>query len=151
MKNYWQHKWQAGVTFVELMIVIVIIGIIASTAYPLYTQYVVRAKRVTGTGMLLQVADRQQQFCMDNKGYAASLESLGFTGNPFMMNDQGAVVADDDAERIYSIELSNTSATSFTVTAEPQEVQAEKDTKCGSLTLTHAGDKGQSGSSTNCW
>jgi Tfp pilus assembly protein PilE len=88
---------------------------------------------------------------MDNKGYAASLESLGFTSNPFMMNDQGAVVAADDAERIYSIELSNTSATSFTLTAEPQEVQAEKDTKCGSLTLTHAGDKGQSGSGTNCW
>jgi type IV pilus assembly protein PilE len=61
------------------------------------------------------------------------------------------VVAADDAERIYSIELSNTSATSFTVTAEPQEVQAEKDTKCASLTLTHAGDKGQSGSGTNCW
>ena len=151
MKNYWQCKRQVGVTFVELMIVIVIIGIIASAAYPLYTQYVVRAKRVTGTGMLLQVADLQQQFFMDNKGYAASLESLGFTSSPFMMNDQGAVVADDDAERIYSIELSNTSATSFTVTAEPQEVQAEKDTKCGSLTLTHAGDKGQSGSGTNCW
>ncbi len=151
MKNFWQHKRQAGVTLIELMIVLVIIAIIASASYPLYTQYVVRAKRTTGAAMLLQVADRQQQFFMDNKGYAASLESLGFTSNPFMMNDQGAVVADDDAERIYSIALSNTSATSFTVTAEPQENQAEKDTTCGSLTLTHAGDKGQSGSGTNCW
>ena len=151
MKNFWQHKRQAGVTLIELMIVRVISAIIDSASYPLYTQYVVRAKRTTGAAMLLQVADRQQQFFMDNKGYAASLESLGFTSNPFMMNDQCAVVADDDAERIYSIALSNTSATSFTVTAEPKENQAEKDTTCGSLTLTHAGDKGQSGSGTNCW
>ena len=151
MKNYWQRKRQVGVTFVKLMIVIVIIGIIASAAYPLYTQYIVRAKRSTGTGMLLQVADLQQQFFMDNKGYAASLESLGFTSSPFMMNDQGAVVADADDERIYSIALSNTSATSFTVTAAPQEMQASRDTKCGSLTLTHAGAKGHSGSGTKCW
>jgi len=150
MKNFWQQKRQAGVTLLELMIVVVIIAIIASASYPLYIQYVVRAKRAAGTSTLLQVADRQQQFFMDNKGYAASLASLGYTSNPFMINDQGAVVAAGDAERIYSIALSNTSATTYTVTAEPQEMQAAKDTKCGSLTLTHAGAKGQSGTSTNC-
>jgi type IV pilus assembly protein PilE len=88
---------------------------------------------------------------MDNKQYASSLESIGYSANPFMMNDQGAVVADADPERIYNISLSDTSATSYTATAEPQEQQAAKDTACGSLTLTHAGEKGQSGASTNCW
>jgi type IV pilus assembly protein PilE len=133
------------------MIVIVIIAIIASAAYPLYTQYVVRAKRSVGTTMLLQVADRQQQYFMDHKRYASSLESLGFTSNPFMMNDQGTLVADGDPKRIYGISLSDTTATTYTATAEPQENQAEKDTQCASLTLTHAGEKGQSGSGTKCW
>jgi type IV pilus assembly protein PilE len=151
MKNFRQSQIQAGVTLLELMIVVVIIAIIASAAYPLYTQYVVRAKRAAGTTMLLQVADRQQQYFMDNKQYASSLESLGYTANPFMMDDQGAVVADADPERIYNIELSDTTATSYTATAEPQEQQAEKDTECGSLTLTHAGEKGQSGAGGNCW
>ncbi len=151
MKNFGRYDRQAGVTLIELMVVIVIIAIIASAAYPLYTQYVVRAKRSVGTTMLLQVADRQQQYFMDHKRYASSLESLGFTSNPFMMNDQGALVADGDPNRIYGISLSDTTATTFTATAEPQENQADKDTKCASLTLTHAGEKGQSGSGTKCW
>ncbi len=151
MKNFRQNDRQSGVTLLELMIVVAIIAIIASAAYPLYTQYVVRAKRAAGTTMLLQVADRQQQFFMDNKQYASSLESLGFSANPFMMNEQGAVVADADPQRVYNISLSDTSATSYTATAEPQEQQAEKDTECASLTLTHTGEKGQSGGGTNCW
>ena len=151
MKNFGQYDRQAGVTLIELMIVIVIIAIIASAAYPLYTQYVVRAKRSVGTTMLLQVADRQQQYFMDHKRYASSLESLGFTSNPFMMNDQGALVADSDPNRIYGISLSDTTATTYTATAEPQENQAEQDTQCASLTLTYAGEKGQSGSGTKCW
>ena len=151
MKNFGRYDRQAGVTLIELMIVIVIIAIIASAAYPLYTQYVVRAKRSVGTTMLLQVADRQQQYFMDHKRYASSLESLGFTSNPFMMNDQGTLVADGDPKRIYGISLSDTTATTYTATAEPQENQANKDTQCASLTLTHAGEKGQSGSGTKCW
>ncbi len=146
-----QYDRQAGVTLIELMIVIVIIAIIASSAYPLYTQYVVRAKRSVGTSMLMQVADRQQQYFMDNKRYASSLESLGYTSSPFMMNDEGKLVGDADPKRIYDISLSDTSATSYTATAEPQENQADKDTKCMSLTLTHTGEKGHSGSGTNCW
>ena len=151
MKYFKSNKMQAGVTLLEMMIVVVIIAIIASAAYPLYTQYVVRAKRAAGTTMLLQVADRQQQFFMDNKQYASSLESLGYSASPFMMDDQGRLVADGDPERVYNISLSDTSATSYTATAEPEEQQAEKDTECGSLTLTHAGEKGQSGAGTNCW
>ena len=151
MKNFGRYDRQAGVTLIELMIVIVIIAIIASAAYPLYTQFVVRAKRSVGTTMLLQVADRQQQYFMDHKRYASSLESLGFTSNPFMMNDQGALVADGDPNRIYGISLSDTTATTYTATAEPQGNQADKDSHCASLTLTHAGEKGQSGSGTKCW
>ena len=142
MNNYRQIDRQSGVTLLELMIVVVIIGIIASAAYPLYSQYVVRAKRAAGTTMLLQVADRQQQYFMDNKQYASSLESLGYSANPFMMDDQGALVPIADPDRVYNISLSDTSATSYTATAEPQEQQAENDTECASLTLTHTGEKG---------
>jgi type IV pilus assembly protein PilE len=133
------------------MIVVVIIAILATSAYPLYLQYVVRAKRAAGTSTLLQVADRQQQFFMDNKQYASSLESLGYSSSPFMVDDQGAVVGAGDPDRIYEVSLSDTSTTTYTATAEPQESQADNDPKCASLTLTHAGEKGHSGSGTNCW
>ena len=48
---------QSGVTLIELLIAIVLLSIIAASAYPSYTQYVVRAKRTAGKSVLLQVAD----------------------------------------------------------------------------------------------
>jgi type IV pilus assembly protein PilE len=151
MHNFRRYGRQSGITLLELMIVVVIIAIIASSAYPLYVQYVIRAKRAAGTSMLLQVADRQQQYFMDNKSYASSLESLGFSASPFMMDEEGKLVPAADDDRIYEISLSDTSATTYTATAEPQLQQAEKDTQCASLTLTHSGEKGHTGGGTKCW
>jgi len=142
---------QTGVTLLELMIVVSIIAIIAAVSFPSYVQFVVRAKRAIGTSMLLQVADRQQQFFMDNKRYAASLTSLGFASDAIMLGDDGQVVADGDDDRIYGLALTNPTATSYTITATPQLKQAENDTLCGDLTLTNAGAKGQSGYGDNCW
>ena len=151
MNDFRQYARQSGVTLLELMIVVVVIAIIATSAYPLYVQYVVRAKRAAGTSMLLQVADRQQQYFMDNKSYASSLENLGFSASPFMMDEEGKLVPAADDNRIYEISLSDTSATTYTATAEPQLQQAEKDTQCASLTLTHTGEKGHTGGGTKCW
>ena len=51
--------------------------------------------------MLLQVADRQEQFFADNKRYATNLTQLGYVANGFMIDDQGAYVVDGDANRLY--------------------------------------------------
>jgi len=142
---------QGGVTMIELMVVLVIVSIIATVAYPSYTQFVVKSKRGAGSSMLLQVADRQQQFFMDNKQYAAVLTNLGFPSDPFMISDDGSFLGASDSDRVYNVSLTNVTATTYTVTATPQLTQASKDTKCGNLTLTHAGVKGQSGSSGDCW
>jgi type IV pilus assembly protein PilE len=146
-----RQKRQKGVTLIELMIVVVIIAIISAFAYPSYTQFVVRAKRTAGTSMLLQIADRQQQFFMDNKRFAANLTRLGYAADTVMIDEDGAVVADGDADRIYNISVSAVTATTYTLTATPQLVQASKDTKCGSLTLSDAGVKGYSGGGAECW
>lgn len=154
---YWKNlrskmpQKQAGVTLLELMVVVVIIGMISAFAYPSYMDFVVRAKRGAGKSILLQVADRQQQFFMDNKRYATTLTQLGFPSNPFFVADDGAFVGAGDTARVYGVALSNTTATTYTVTAAPQQIQAEKDTYCASLSLTHTGTKGQSGSAQNCW
>ena len=71
---------QRGITLLELMIVVVIIAIIASIGYPSYMRYVVNTKRTAATSTLLQVADRQQQFFMDNKRFAADLIRQGAIG-----------------------------------------------------------------------
>ena len=142
---------QRGVTLIELMIVVVILSVIASIAYPSYTQFIIRAKRNAATTMLLQVADRQQQYFMDNKRYAANMTSLGYDNATVMISDDGNIITSGDDQRIYGISLSNTTATTYTLNATPQLRQAEKDTTCGTLTLTHSGQKSQVGSGDNCW
>ncbi len=73
-------NFQRGLTLIELLIVMVIVAIIGAVAYPSYIEHVVKTKRTAATSMLLQVADRQQQFFMDNKAYTANLTNLGFRG-----------------------------------------------------------------------
>ncbi len=145
------HRSQSGVTLIELLIAIVLVSILAASAYPSYTQYVVRAKRTAGKSVLLQVADRQQQYFMDNKSYANSLTALGYQENPFMVGDDGDYVALADDDRVYMIILAAPTATTYTLTAVPQMMMASKDTKCGTLSLSSTGQKGSSGGSSRCW
>jgi type IV pilus assembly protein PilE len=142
---------QKGVTLMELMIVVVIIGIIAAIAYPSYTQFIAKTKRAAGTSVLLQIADRQQQFFMDNKQFATKFTSLGYASDAMMVNEDGTIVTASDSRRTYKIALSGASATAYTVEAIPQLVQASKDADCGTMTLTNSGVKGHSGSGDNCW
>ena len=141
---------QRGVTLIELMIVAAIVAIIFAFAYPSYERYIVRSKRAVAQNALLQVADRQQQFFMDNKRFAADLTNLGYTANPFVIDDEGATTVAGDVNAVYSLALSNVTATTWTVTAAPLNAQLSRDTNCGSLTLTQAGVKGSSAGG-DCW
>jgi len=145
------NKRQSGVTLMELMIVVAIISMVAAVAYPSYTQFIVRSKRAVATGMLMQIADRQQQFFMDNKRYAGSLTSLGYADDSIMIDEEGAVVPTADGGRVYNVRISASNVVTYELTATPQLKQAEKDTDCGNLTLTHTGKRGYSGSGGNCW
>ena len=144
---------QRGVTLIELLIVLIIIALIASFAYPSYRAYVVDTKRTAATSILLQVADRQQQFYMDNKRFTNDLTNLGFANNPLVIADDGSVMANAASPAsTYSVSLSNVAATTFTVTAAPLHGQAAGDADCGSLTLNQAQLKGASGGGGNdCW
>ena len=142
---------QSGVTLIELLIAIVLLSIIASAAYPSYTQYVVRAKRTAGKSMLLQVADRQQQYFMDNKRYANALNTLGFQENPFMVGSDGDYVTMGDNERVYMIAMAAPTPTTYTVVAIPQMIMASKDNKCAVLFLLSTGQKGSTGGGDKCW
>ncbi|MDD5384642.1 MAG: type IV pilin protein [Gallionella sp.] len=62
-------KTQKGFTLVELMIVVVIIGILASFAMPAYNDYVTRGKLVEGTSALSDGRVKMEQFFQDNRTY----------------------------------------------------------------------------------
>lgn len=142
---------QRGFTLVETMVVIAIIALLASIGYPRFTTYLTRAKRATAKSFMLIVADRQEQYFLDNKQYAAGLTDLGYAQNTVALDNNGVVTVVTNPARTYLVDLSNTSATTFTVDAAPELSQAAQDINCGTLTLTHTGLRGHSGAGTKCW
>ncbi len=151
MNMTFRQTKQRGFTLLELMIVVVIVGVISAVAYPSYMRYVVNTKRTAATSILLQVADRQQQFFMDNKTYTADLTNLGFPASPLVVGDDGRSLASGDAMSVYTIAMSNVAVTTYTITATPLNAQLTRDTKCGALTLDQSLAKGAGGAVADYW
>ncbi len=69
-------KRNKGFSLIEIMIVVAIIGILSAIALPSYSKYIVKARRADAQTFLLDVAQRQQQYVMDARTYAADIAEL---------------------------------------------------------------------------
>lgn len=136
---------ERGFSLIELMIVVVIIGVLASLAVTTYSRYVVKTNRAAAASVLLGIANRQEQYFLDAREYAANMATLGVSPPP------------EVAEHYTIATTANNGATppTFQVTATPisGSSQATRDTKCATLTLTSAGVKSISGTGSvqDCW
>jgi len=142
---------QWGMTLIELLIAIVIVGLLASIAVPSYNNFIYRSQRSVGNAELLEVLARQEQFYLNTKQYATNLTTLGYSANPYYVNSEGESSTAGDS--IYKIQLASGATTSaFTLEADPQNGQAS-DATCGKLTLSSVGIKGENGSGgvSDCW
>jgi len=98
------RKKMAGITLLELMIVVVIVALLAALSYPNYREYVTRAKRNEAMAALLKLATSQEKFYLQNQTFTDDLALLGFAsdltdsetyrltvgGNPDLANDFSA-------------------------------------------------------------
>jgi type IV pilus assembly protein PilE len=62
-------RMQEGYTLIELMIVVAIIGILATIVIPSYTDYVKRGKAAEATSTLADLKSRMEQCFQDKKDY----------------------------------------------------------------------------------
>lgn len=77
--KYSSEQKNAGFTLIEMLMVVAIIGILLAIAVPAYNAYIVRAHRAAAQQFLLDVAQREEQYLLDNRQYAATLAALGMT------------------------------------------------------------------------
>jgi type IV pilus assembly protein PilE len=142
---------QSGFTLIELMIVVAIITILAAVGYPSYTDYVMRSHRQAAKNAIFQIADRQEQFFLDNRSYAATLMALGYPANVIGLKRDGQLTTSADPDRTYILAMGAPTATTYTLAAVPQLVQAGRDTDCAILFMTQSGDRDATGPSEECW
>lgn len=143
---------QAGFTLIELMIVVVVVAILAALAFPQYRDYVVRSNRAVAKSLLVQVADRQEQFFTDRKTYATDMTDLGYpAANTIFVDRGGNPTAADPGDALFQVVLSNAGATTFTLTATPRNAQAADDTKCTAMAVNQAGQRTSTPAGSDCW
>ncbi|MBI3575494.1 MAG: type IV pilin protein [Gammaproteobacteria bacterium] len=141
-----------GITLIELMIVVVIIGILSAIAYPAYQDQVRKSQRSDGKAALQALATRLEQFYLDNKQYTSTLSSLGYTavGSTFYSTESYYALA------VTTSTVSCPAATCYQLNATAQAKGGQNnDTTCYTLTLDSTGAKGSKNSggtiTYGCW
>jgi len=68
-----------GFTLIELMIILAIIAILTSIAYPAYTSSIVKGKRAEGRAALAELMQQQERYLTQNNVYFTFANSGGTT------------------------------------------------------------------------
>jgi len=133
-----KHR-QQGVSLIELMVVVAIVGLLASIAIPTYRAYVVRANRADAKVAILQTAQALERCYTNSSPYAYNAATCTVPATSTL------------ASGTYRIDVVATAVT-FVISGVPIGGQAD-DLKCGTFRLTAAGTQTVSGTSAaaECW
>lgn len=128
---------QAGVTLIELMVVIAIIGIVSAVALPAYNQHVLKSNRSNAQAILLETAQFMERYYTANNSYVnaavpTAVVPKGATGSAIKYNVSFSVTP---------------TASAYTVQAVPANGQTSD--SCGTLTVSQTG--AQTPTTAGCW
>ena len=133
------YQKMQGITLMELMIVVIIVGILAAVAYPNYRDFAARAKRNEAKAALLKIATNQERFYLNNNTYTNDMTQLGFPVADNFVSDTGS----------YTIDVAGSDASNFTARATYTKTDNES-TKCLWFEIDGRGTK-TSDPLTDCW
>lgn len=127
----------SGVTLLELLVALAVIGILLAVALPSYRHFIDRAGRNEAKALLLEIATNQERYFLTARRFG-SLTELGYA-DP-LVSESGA----------YTISIPNNTSVSFVATATYNRAGNEQ-ARCGSFSINQLGEKTSRGSATNCW
>lgn len=116
-----------GLTLIELLIVIIIVGILAAIAIPSYTNYLIRARRADAKAALEQVRASQEMWRAEHGSYSTDITQL--------QTSAGAPAT--SISKYYNWEFTVVNANSFTARAVPVGSQPATE----ELFINHRGEK----------
>jgi type IV pilus assembly protein PilE len=130
------RKTQRGVTMIELLTVVLVLGVLASLAVPSYRRYLLRAQRSDATTALLRLATAQEKHLLQFGSYVTTTASLpnthaaGGLGIP-VITEQG----------FYDLTVAATT-TGYTATATKRSSAGQRDDNtCATFTINEGGTR----------
>jgi type IV pilus assembly protein PilE len=142
------RKSMKGVTLIELLTVVVVIGILAAIAVPSYRAYLIRAQRSDASTALLRLQAAEEKFFLQNNAYTTKLPDAPTAG--------GLGLSDTSDRGFYALAV-NLTATGYDATAIPVAGKGQADdTKCTTFKVNEIGKKtatnsGGADTTSDCW
>jgi type IV pilus assembly protein PilE len=141
-------KRYQGFSLIEVMVVVAIIGILASIAVPAYQGYILRANRAMATTLMSSIMRNQEDTYSEVLTYTTTLGVAGANPLNYNLDGNGGVPTDNGN---YSITAANCNAfplnqcVMLVATARNGQVA---DARCLNMTLDSAGNRG---GNADCW
>lgn len=134
-----------GFTLIELMIAVAIVAILASVAYPSYTDYLRKGRRAEARSVILEAAQWMERFYTQNQRYDQNTAGTATTDNAlFYANYKYSPKSTTQAGHYQlTLTVSNASPNAYTLTAAP--MGAMTGDKCGSFVTNQTGARGNTG------
>ncbi len=82
-----------GITLVELMVTLAIIAILGSIGYPLYTNYLMKARRADAVSNIMSIMQAQQRYYTSNSTYVTDFTQLGYPSSTFTTDGGNYVIS----------------------------------------------------------
>lgn len=117
-----------GVTLIELMIVLAIVGILAAIAVPAYSKYMNKSRRADAQALLMEIATRQELYFTDARSYAPTITALD-------------VKLPANVSKHYTVVIEGTDLTPPTFVARATPMAGSPQNGDGILTIDHTGVK----------